>query len=65
MFEQNESSLDKKIRLVTGIIALLLAILTFTGMAQIIGVIIAIFLIITGLTGFCFIYKIFGIKTNK
>jgi uncharacterized membrane protein HdeD (DUF308 family) len=65
MLEQNESSLDKKIRLVVGIIALMLALFTFSGVVQIVAIIVAVLAIFTSLTGFCLIYKIFGIKTNN
>ena len=64
MFKQNESSLDKKIRLAIGVVALLLAIFTFSGTAQVIAVVVAVLAIFTGLTGFCILYKLFGIKTN-
>jgi len=65
MFTPNESKLDKNIRLFIGILSLLLGIFVFTGTLQIIALIIAALGIITGLTGFCLIYKIFKISTKK
>jgi len=65
MFQQNESSLDKNIRLGVGVVALLLGIFAFTGALQIVALIIGALGIFTGLTGFCLIYKLLGIKTNK
>lgn len=65
MFKQNESDIDKKIRLFVGIIALLAGMFVFTGTIQIVALVVGILGIFTGLTGFCLIYKIFGIKTKK
>jgi len=65
MFKQNENKLDKNIRLVVGVIALFLGIFVFSGIIQTIALIIAALAIFTGLTGFCLLYKLFGINTNK
>jgi len=65
MFIQNESKLDKNIRLGAGILALLLGIFAFTGTLQIVTFVVGALGIFTGLTGFCLIYKLLGIKTNK
>ena len=65
MFKQNESEMDKKIRLVVGVVALFLALFVLTETAQIIALIVGLLAIFTGLKGFCLIYKVFGIKTNK
>lgn len=65
MIEQNESTLDKNVRLVVGIIVLLLGIFAFTGILQIIAFAVGALGIFTGLTGFCLIYKLLGIKTIK
>lgn len=65
MIKQNESELDKKIRLIVGVIALLLGIFVLTGTFQVISIIIGGLGIFTGLTGFCLLYKLLGIKTNK
>ena len=65
MFKQNESDVDKKIRLVLGTVILWLALFVFTGTLQIVALVIGVLAIFTGLTGFCLIYKLFGVKTNK
>ncbi|MFA6572458.1 MAG: DUF2892 domain-containing protein [Bacteroidota bacterium] len=65
MFKQNESNLDKNIRLAVGVVALLLGVFVFTGTLQIVALVIGVLGIFTGLTGFCLFYKILGIKTNK
>ncbi len=64
MFKQNESNLDKNIRLVVGALALLLAVFVFTGALQIAALVVGILGVFTGLTGFCLIYQILGIKTK-
>jgi len=65
MFKQNESDLDKNIRLAVGIISLLLGVFTFSGTMQILAFIVAGLGIFTGLSGFCFLYKLLGINTKK
>lgn len=64
MFTQNENTLDKRIRLIIGALAFLLAIFS-TGTIQIIAFIVAAIAIFTGLSGFCALYKLFGISTKK
>ena len=65
MFQKNESDLDKKIRLVVGVVALLLAAFVLMGTAQTVAYVIGVVAILTGLTGFCLLYKLFGINTKK
>lgn len=65
MLKQNESEMDKNIRLAVGITALLLGIFTFTGTLQVVALIVATLGIFTGLSGFCLIYKLLGINTKK
>jgi len=65
MFQKNESDLDKKIRLVVGIVALLLAVFVLTGTVQTVAYVVGVVAILTGLTGFCGLYKLFGISTKK
>lgn len=64
MFKQNESKMDKTIRLVVGIVSLLLAVFVFTGTIQTIAFVIGVLAIFTGITGFCLLYELFGIKTK-
>ena len=65
MLKQNESDLDKNIRLMVGIVALLLGIFRFTGTLQVVALIVAALGIFTGLSGFCLLYQLLGIKTKK
>lgn len=64
MFKQNEGKMDKTIRLVVGIVSLLLAVFVFTGTIQTIAFVIGVLAIFTGITGFCLLYELFGIKTK-
>jgi O-antigen/teichoic acid export membrane protein len=63
---KNESGLDRIIRV---ILAAVIAVLYFTGVlsgtwAIVLGIV-GVVLLITGLTGFCALYKLFGISTLK
>jgi len=61
----NESTADRIIRIILGIVLLVVAIWAMAGFwAWVVGIVGAV-LLITGLTGFCLIYKIFGTRTNK
>ncbi len=65
MMQQNESELDKKSRLVVGVVFLLLAIFVLGGSWQIVAIVVGAIALFTGLTGFCLLYKLFGINTKK
>lgn len=61
----NESTTDRIIRVILGVVLLVVAIWAMTGFwAWVVGIVGAV-LLITGLTGFCAIYKIFGTGTKK
>jgi len=62
--KSNESSLDRIIRAVLGI-ALLAAGLLMTSPIKWTLLALAAIALITAVTGFCLLYKIFGINTNK
>jgi len=60
----NENTTDRIIRIILSVILLALAIWAMSGFwAWVVGIIGAV-LLVTGATGFCAIYKIFGIRTN-
>lgn len=60
----NESSTDRVLRLIAAIIFFFLA--TYSaGILQIILYIVAAILLITGITGFCLLYKLLGINTRR
>ncbi len=59
----NEGSTDRTIRIILGIILGYLGLTNTAGTAQVLMIIIASVLLITGLTGFCAIYKLLNINT--
>ena len=64
--KKNESGLDRIIRI---ILAAVIAVLYFTGVlsgtwAIVLGIV-GVISLVTGLTGFCALYKLFGISTLK
>lgn len=65
--ERNESTLDRVVRAVAGSALIALAIWRFdVGSASVPGIILAAFggiALFTAATGFCLIYKLFGMKT--
>jgi Inner membrane protein YgaP-like, transmembrane domain len=66
MFKVNESKWDRIIRVVLGIVLLILGLTVGAGIwwgivLDIIGAV----LILTGVTGFCLIYRLFNISTSK
>lgn len=60
---QNESPIDRIIRVVVGLSLGLVSVIFLSGTIQLVGSIAAFILIVTGVTGFCAIYKLFGIST--
>lgn len=64
MWNQNENMLDRSIRGVIGLALLAGAILALTGIWQWVVGLIAVILLITGVTGICPGYKVLGIRTG-
>ena len=62
---QNESDTDRIVRGVIGVILLLVAYNNMTGPWQIVLYILGGIAVVTGITGFCMIYKLLGITTRK
>lgn len=62
---QNESEIDRLVRAVGGIILLLVGLSVGQGMWQIVLYILSGVMLVTSFTGFCLLYKILGINTNK
>ena len=62
---KNESGLDRIIRLILAIIFFALGVYAFTGVLSIIAYVLGIVMLITAATGFCLLYKLFGINTDK
>jgi hypothetical protein len=63
--QKNEGSLDRWIRAILGVLIIYSAYQIFSGIGQIIGFIIGAVLIVTSITGFCYLYKLLGISTKK
>jgi hypothetical protein len=61
----NESTLDRIIRLIIGVVFIILGFVTWNGVGGIILGIVGIVLTITGITGFCLLYRVFGVSTRK
>jgi uncharacterized membrane protein HdeD (DUF308 family) len=62
---KNESNVDRVIRIILGVLLLVLGIFVYKGTLGIILDIIGAISLFTGLTGFCLLYKLFGISTIK
>ena len=62
---KNESMTDRVIRAVVGVVILYIAYAMLTGVVALIGYIIGIILLFTAVTGYCHLYKIMGISTDK
>jgi hypothetical protein len=62
---KNEGILDRLLRIVLSEIFFLLAFFWLGGVWQILFYVLTIIVLITAITGFCGIYKIFNISTNK
>jgi hypothetical protein len=63
MFATNESSLDRIIRAVVGIILFALTFLLLTGIWQIVAGVLGLVMLATAAVGFCPLYRIMGIST--
>jgi hypothetical protein len=63
MLKQNEGSIDRTIRIITGIIVLFVGFFSLTGLAQTMAYVIGVIALITGILGFCGLYTFLGIST--
>jgi uncharacterized membrane protein HdeD (DUF308 family) len=64
MLKQNESSTDRIIRVVIGIVALIAGLFLFIGTMQIVAYVVGVVALLTGAIGFCGIYALLGISTK-
>ncbi len=62
---QNENQLDRIIRFIAGLILGFVAYSYFSGITQTVLYVVAFIALFTSVTGFCLLYKIFGISTLK
>ncbi|PIP27734.1 MAG: hypothetical protein COX30_00315 [Candidatus Moranbacteria bacterium CG23_combo_of_CG06-09_8_20_14_all_39_10] len=63
--QKNESKIDRIIRIVLGLVFLLLAFRFTADGLSLAFYILGVIMLVTTITGFCALYKIFGISTNK
>ncbi len=62
---KNESTMDRAIRAIVGVVILYVAYAILTGLVAFLGYIVGIVLLFTAITGYCPLYKILGISTLK
>lgn len=63
---KNESTLDRGVRLVSAVVALVIALIV--GASSVVGIILIVvagILLATAVVGFCPLYRIFGIRSDK
>ena len=69
MFQRNEGPVDRTVRIVLGVLLLLVGLWLLNGLGGaaggIIVAVIGAILLITGITGFCGLYRLLGISTLK
>jgi len=65
LMKQNESTTDREIRVIIGIVAFAAGRFVFTGTISTVLFVIGAIAIITGIIGFCGLYAILGISTKK
>ena len=62
---KNESSLDRIIRVVLAVVFFVLGAYVLTGALSIVAYVLGFIMLVTAATGFCLLYKLFGINTDK
>jgi len=61
----NENTTDRVLRVIFGLILLAIGIFGLQGtLAWILGIVGGV-LVVTGVTGFCLLYRLFGVSTKK
>ncbi|MBK9714800.1 MAG: DUF2892 domain-containing protein [Kouleothrix sp.] len=63
MFTTNESTLDRAIRAVAGLVLLALVFTALSGILQIVAAVAGLILLATSAIGFCPLYALFGFST--
>ena len=62
---KNESSLDRIVRVVLAVVFYILGAYVFMGTLSVVFYVLALVMLLTAITGFCLLYKLFGINTDK
>ena len=65
VLKQNEGTIDRAIRVLVGLMALVSGFMWFTGTAQIVLYVAGAAAIFTGVVGFCGLYGLLGITTKR
>ncbi len=65
LMKQNESTIDRTIRVIMGIMAFAAARFVFTGTLSTVLYVIGAIALVTGIIGFCGLYAVLGISTRK
>ena len=65
LMKQNESTADRVIRVIIGIVAFAAGRFAFTGTISTVLYVIGAIALVTGIIGFCGLYAILGISTKK
>jgi hypothetical protein len=65
VFGRNENKTDRIIRFILGLVLLFAGNAYFTGTMQVVLYILGTIALFTSITGYCLLYKILGINTNK
>jgi hypothetical protein len=63
MLKQNESSTDRIIRIIIGIVAVTAGFFWLTGIVQVVAYILGAIALVTGIVGYCGLYALFGVST--
>ncbi|MCR4329251.1 MAG: DUF2892 domain-containing protein [Candidatus Roizmanbacteria bacterium] len=63
MFNKNEGVLDRRIRILVGVLLLVLSYF-LQGPTQVVVLILGLIAVGTGISGVCLLYKLFGISTK-
>ncbi len=62
---KNESGLDRAVRVILAVVFLSLGFYVFSGTLSVVAYVLAAVMLVTAAIGFCALYKIFGLDTNK
>lgn len=65
MFSPNESATDRVIRAISGLVLIGAGYFWGPGVVRIVLYVVGVVALFTAATGFCLIYRILGISTNK
>jgi len=62
---KNEGKTDRIVRFFLGLVFLILGFTVFTGTLSTVAYVLGVIMLITAATGFCGLYKLLGINTDK